>query len=250
MKMKMKKGLLTLALLALIGTGVFAQDDKVNAGDAPEKKTPNAGAVQNAALGYQLVLLGDKNESSTMLLAAAELLGGMKQSDRDSELAKVATDAPKSEKAVHDMSFGAILDRAVEYASEKSKPFVQAQVDELRSGRGLAWELGKNLESVNIQGFTYKVIDQDIIGPGQTIEYTDIVFEGKKPAQIIVIGDDDGDIDLWIFDGAGNKGLIDNDTDATSRCVTEWHPKWQGPFTAKLTNVGNVAEQYIIIANW
>lgn len=248
--MKKKSLLALMAVFCLTASFVFGQDGKVNSGDAPEEKTPDAGAIHNAALGYELVLLGDKNKSSTMLLAAAELLGGMKQSDRESALKKEASEAEGKGKSTHDMSFGAILDRAVEYATNKSKGLIQSQVDELRSGKGLVWEQGKYKESVNIGGVTYKILDHDVIKPGQSFTYRDLKFEGKKPASIVVIGDGDGDLDLWIYDGGGNKNLIDKDTDGTSRCVTKWNPKWTGPFTARVKNVGRITEEYMIIANW
>lgn len=248
--MKKKSLMALMAALYLTTSFAFAQDQKVNSGDAPEQKTPDAGAVQNAALGYELVLLGDKNKSSTMLLAAAELLGGMKQSDRDSALEKEASETEEKGKSAHDMSFGAILDRAVEYATDKSKALVQAQVDDLRSGKGLVWDQGKDKESVNVGGVTYKILDHEVIKPGQSFTYRNLKFEGDKPASIVVIGDGDGDLDLWIHDGAGNKSLIDKDTDSSSRCVTEWNPKWTGPFTARVKNVGRISEEYIIIANW
>ena len=216
----------------------------------PRLKSQMQVQLANAALGYQLVLLGDKNKSSTMLLAAAELLGGMKQSDRDAKLEKEATEATGDEKATHSTTFNSILDRAVEYASEKSKPLVQAQVDELRSGKGLVWSQGKDKEGVTLGGVTYKILDHDVIKPGQSITYTNLKFEGDEPASIVVIGDGDGDLDLWVHDGGGRKSLMDKDTDPSSRCVTEWHPKWDGPFTAKVENVGDVTEEYIIIANW
>ena len=242
--------LLLVASFCLTGSIAQGQEGKVNSGDPPEEKKPNAGAVHNAALGYQLALLGDSNKSSTMMLAAAELLGGMKQSDKDAKLEKSSTKSEGGNKTVQDMSFGAMLDRAVEYSSAKEKEYVQSKVDELRSGRGLAWSQGKNKESVNIGGTTYKILDHEVIYPGQTITYSDLIFEGGKPASIVAIGDGDGDLDLWIYDGGGNKNQIDKDTDGTSRCVTDWHPKWDGPFTARVKNVGRVTEEFLIIANW
>ena len=248
--MKTRVAISLVVVFFLASSFANAQEGKVNSGEAPEKKAPDAGAIQQAAIGYQLALLGDKNKSSNMLLAAAELLGGMKQSPRDVELNKQASESESGDKSPHNMSFGSMLDRAIEYASEDAKNHVKSQVDKLRTGKGLTWSDGKDLESVNVGGKTFKIIDHDVIKPGQTCTYTDLDFEGGEHAKIVVIGDGDGDLDLWVFDGAGKKSLMDKDTDGTSRCVADWNPKWDGPFTARVKNVGRVAEEYLIIANW
>lgn len=51
---------------------------------------------------------------------------------------------------------------------------------------------------------------------------------------VIVIGDGDCDLDLFVYDENGN--LIDEDTDGTDRCVCDWNHSWTGQFKVKVNN--------------
>jgi hypothetical protein len=64
-----------------------------------------------------------------------------------------------------------------------------------------------------------------------------------------VIGDGDGDLDLWVHD-ENTGGLIGDDTDDTSECIVAWTPRYTGPFTIRIANVGAFAERYVVVVNW
>ena len=70
-------------------------------------------------------------------------------------------------------------------------------------------------------------------------------FRGGELARIVVIGDGDTDIDLFIYDAGGN--LIRRDTRLTDFVHVEWTPRWTGEFRIEVVNNGNVWNRYVIV---
>ena len=71
--------------------------------------------------------------------------------------------------------------------------------------------------------------------------------EQNEIAEILVSGDGDTDLDLYVYDENGN--LITSDTDYTDDCYVRFCPKWTGPFRIKIVNRGGVYNNYIILTN-
>jgi len=86
----------------------------------------------------------------------------------------------------------------------------------------------------------------DRVSAHSTDTYT-IRFRGGESAMVIVSGDGDTDLDLYVYDENGN--LIDSDTDSTDDCVCTFNPRWTGPFTIKIKNLGSVYNRYTLITN-
>lgn len=92
-------------------------------------------------------------------------------------------------------------------------------------------------------------------GPASTMDRvqafdTDVYamqFAGGRTARIVVDGDGDTDLDLFVYDEFGN--LIDSDTDGTDYCVASWTPAWTGTFRIEIRNFGDVYNQYRIQTN-
>ena len=217
------------------------------------EKSPSAGAVDQAALAIKLVMIGEKRKSPMMLLAAAEILGDLRQSSKEIPTAEKQSEgsSDKQDKSAPAISYKGLLRRAMELAKDNETlfPLVKARVDALRGGKGITYEDGDDMESVKVGGKTYKIIDHDVISAGESFRYRSYDFEGQKPAKVIIIGDGDGDIDLWVYD-KNTGGLIGKDTDASSNCIVEWTPRYEGPFTIRIKNVGDIAERYVVLANW
>jgi hypothetical protein len=125
---------------------------------------------------------------------------------------------------------------------------VESRVEQL-STRGLIYSQGVGRRTVTTDIGTFKVIDADVLGRGDAKRLGNVRFEGREPAVVVVIGDGDGDLDLWVYD-ENSGALIDSDTDGSSRCVAAWTPRYTGPFTVRVKNVGRYAESYIVLANW
>lgn len=208
--------------------------------------------VSPIEIAARLVLQGEVQKSPIMLLAAADLIGAVPEGKRDvSEIKaeKHGGGEADAEKTTPLMSREALEKRALALAAtESEKQLVQSWIDRPRP-RGLVYEQGKNLPSHVLKGVEYKIIDQGVIGPEQSFTLKNVKFEGQKPARILVIGDGDGDLDLWVHDG-NTGGLIGHDEDLLSICEVVWVTKFEGPFTIKVANVGSVAERYFVLANW
>ena len=92
-------------------------------------------------------------------------------------------------------------------------------------------------------------------GPGSATERvlafdTDvyrITFRGGETARIVVAGDGDTDLDLYVYDEHGH--LIASDTDLTDFCVVTFHPRWTGAFRVEIRNLGSVYNAYTIATN-
>ena len=78
-----------------------------------------------------------------------------------------------------------------------------------------------------------------------TTDVFTLTFRANERACVIVSGDGDTDLDLFIYDENGN--LIASDTDAGDDCIVTWNPRWTGTFTIKVKNLGSVYNNYKIL---
>ena len=72
-------------------------------------------------------------------------------------------------------------------------------------------------------------------------------FWANELAEIVVSGDGDTDLDLYVYDENGN--LIASDTDYTDDCYVRFYPRWTGLFRIKIVNRGGVYNNYAIVTN-
>lgn len=75
----------------------------------------------------------------------------------------------------------------------------------------------------------------------------DVSFVKGYLAEVLVSGDGDTDLDLYIYDSNGN--LIAADTDYTDDCYVNWIPAWTGRYTIRVVNRGRVYNDYVILTN-
>ena len=78
-----------------------------------------------------------------------------------------------------------------------------------------------------------------------TTDVFTVTFRAGERACVIVSGDGDTDLDLFVYDENGN--LIASDTDTGDDCVATWNPRWTGKFTIKVKNLGGVYNNYKIL---
>jgi hypothetical protein len=74
-----------------------------------------------------------------------------------------------------------------------------------------------------------------------------VSFVGGRAAVVMLKGDGDTDLDLYIYDE--NDNLVARDTDNSDYCIAEWLPRWTGEFTIKVVNHGRVYNDFAIITN-
>jgi hypothetical protein len=249
--------------VALIGTIAGCLTAAVISADAPkvgdnltesDEQTKAGSDLSLAATAAQLAIEGENRESPLLLLAAAEVVADLQQSRRDPADVESSTTAADSDGRLPALDADALIARARELAKgdEALAAAVEAMIEGIESNsRGLVFRQGKDLETFELEGVVYKVINtqHSRLDPGDELTLENVVFEGGQPAQVLVIGDGDGDLDLWVYDGnTGNE--IASDTDLTSVCVADWTTRYEGPFTIKVKNVGTVWERFYVLANW
>ena len=86
---------------------------------------------------------------------------------------------------------------------------------------------------------------EDIIYANSTVTYTMYCQAGVE-SSVLVIGDGDTDLDLYIYDENGN--LVDSTTDEWDIGLCEWTPRRSGTFTIKIHNRGDVYNRCTIIS--
>jgi len=94
-----------------------------------------------------------------------------------------------------------------------------------------------------VNGPVYHV---DRVRAGETDVYT-LSFRGGEEASIVVYGDGDTDLDLYVYDE--NDNLIEYDNDSTDLCAVSFYPRWTGPFKIHIRNLGHVYNEYVLATN-
>jgi hypothetical protein len=246
--------LFAVIILLLAPYAEAAEPKSQTSATPPESsnKVASDPVLNQATLATQLALEAEKQQSPTLYLAAIELMSNLTQSSRKSTAVLEKEPATTtSKKASLQLDIHQWGDKAREYAKGDKAllSLVENRLENYSSREGLTAAYGKTKPEIQIQGKTFKVLATETLDPGQTLIMQKVIFEGGKPAIAGVIGDGAGDLDLWVYDG-NSGGLIGSDTDNTSVCKVQWITKFEGPFTIRVKNVGKLAEQFIVIANW
>lgn len=219
------------AILCLCGLSIaaFAQEEK----PASDKKaSPELAALQTAA---GLAKYGYENYSATALIEAAKIIAETPVQDLD------AQGTPSEEQTVTEKPTRLRLDPdqlladAQKYAGrDKVVVNYAKQVEKIVKGGGTRGAVGGPRYG---EGRVY----------GKTYTDYEIKFWASELAEVIVIGDGDNDLDLYIYDQNGN--LIASDTDYTDQCVCRWVPAWTGTFRIRIVNRGAIYSDFAIATN-
>jgi hypothetical protein len=253
-KLAMWLGVLASAAFASTGALAGEEDPEATAGRSPNVTTesPEEAAMaglERAQMAARLAVEGTKRRSPILMLAAAEVLAHLKESERDDEGVQAEG---RGAGQPTEFTIERLLAQAEKFAGddEQMVKLVRQRAKQIQS-RGLVWYQGKDLPTRYLQGVPFKVLNPGIvfIEANGWHRWTNVVFEGKKPAAVVVVGDGDGDLDLFVYDG-NTGGLIGEDTDTSSVCLVEWTPRYEGPFTILVKNVGRIAENCVVLVNW
>ncbi len=71
-----------------------------------------------------------------------------------------------------------------------------------------------------------------------------VKFYGNEAGAVMISGDGDTDLDLFVYDENGN--LVGSDTDGSDDCVVRLNPRWTGTFRIEVRNLGSVYNRYEI----
>lgn len=208
----------------------------------PEKKSPIAGeaspAVEALRLAGDLVKYGYAQQSALPLLNALEILQTVSTQDLDGQRQAGTSTTVESGKKKGVLTFDKkqILADAKDFAKAEENEAISAMIAAYESKSGVQ-QRGR----VGGASTTYERVNAN------STDVYQISFVANRRAEIVVVGDGDTDLDLYVYDSNGN--LIESDTDYTDNCYVSWTPLWTGRFTVKVKNRGNVYNNYVIITN-
>lgn len=192
-------------------------------------------AVSALRLASDLVRYGYSQQSAMPLINALQIISENPTQPLKAEVERdveVIEDASKSGKITLD--FDTILADAKDFADGNEtllSLLAQIEADNQGAHRG----------AVNGPSKTYETVRA-----GDTDIYR-ISFVAGYLAEILVSGDGDTDLDLYVYDSNGN--LIESDTDYTDDCYVRWVPRWTGSFIVKIVNRGRVYNRYVMLTN-
>ena len=220
-----------LAFICLCGLSIaaFAQEEK----PASDKKTsPELAALQTAA---SLARYGYENYSATALIEAAKIIAETPVQELDAQGTPSENQTVEPKERRLRLNPEELLADAQKYAGrDKVVVNYAKQVEKTIKGGGTRGAVGGPKYG---EGRVY----------GKTYTDYDVKFWAGELAEVIVVGDGDNDLDLYVYDGNGH--LIAQDADYSDDCYVSWVPAWTGRFIVKVVNRGPVYNKYVLLTN-
>ncbi|MCC6418850.1 MAG: hypothetical protein IT429_11500 [Gemmataceae bacterium] len=234
-------------LLLAVATGPGSADDKkegkkegVNVAGKDLKKfteDKKSQAANDLGLAGQLIRYGRQHKSPEALLTAARILGTTATAERKEQpKTEVAKDKKGEERkgAAPDNSPKALLAEAKKMA--RNDKTIVAMADRVGQAldegiRGAASGPLRSLHRIPAYG---------------THSYR-ITFRGGETARVVLDGDGGTDLDLFIYDENGN--LVRSDVGLSDYANLSWVPRWTGPFTIRVRNLGRFSNGYFLTNN-
>jgi hypothetical protein len=229
----MKQLFLSLLVATFVSVNlVYSQDNQSGSTEKKGETAAPSPAMQTVILAGQLAKYGYENNSATALIQAAELYLSVGTTEFKPESAEQGKgeETPKDEHVSHDPK--QILADAKTLA--EGDAVVLALLDKVEKTK-------PNRGSVGGPKYgEYKVFAYS------TDRYS-LKFWANERATVVVSGDGDTDLDLFVYDENGR--LIAKDDDYSDDCVVNWIPRWTGQYIIKVVNRGNVYNRYAIGTN-
>lgn len=234
--MRIKKTpLAAAAIIACLAMGAtMASDQKQpNFGAKTAEPTDAWRTLHELHLASQLADYGRETRNPMAMIVAAEMTAHA--STHDVDRAKTSeggsAEAGAEKEAGPDGSTAGLLAEARAMAGQNQA--LIASIDRIAAteSKGRTAGPSRTIERVN----------------SNTTDVYDIEFRGGEQAVVLVSGDGDTDLDLFIYDENGNE--ICTDEDLTDQLICEWQPRWTGNFKVKVKNHGDVYNQYELYTN-
>lgn len=204
--------------------------------DKPEIKGETSESLAAVKLANQVLRYGYENKSTLALLDALQIfsenptqaLNATKQGD--------AVDETKNDgkKAKVSFDYDSVLADAKAFAD--GDPNLLALIDNIDAE-------AKGAQRGNINGPSR---DYSSVNGNSYVDYTASFVAGEL-AEVLVSGDGDTDLDLYVYDS--NNNLIAKDIDYSDDCYVRWVPAWTGRYTIRIVNRGPVYNRFVILTN-
>ncbi len=236
------KRLSFFAIIALCAVMVSCNCKKETAQPTEEKAeitqaaSQEIGAIRTAT---ELAKYGYEVESASALIEAAQIFVSIQTQELGAEMEAGAQNENETAKQDKSLDPKDLLAKAKEFAFE----------DELLLG--MIARVENNMAAMAMAECARGAVPAPQEGRGTVYAnshtYYTLKFWANEIAEILVSGDGDTDLDLYVYDENGN--LITSDTDYTDDCYVRFSPRWTGPFRIKIVNRGGVSNNYIILTN-
>jgi hypothetical protein len=232
---------LFLAAMFLLCVSLFAQVGEN--GVKPESSapaSPDVEALQTAAL---LAKYGYDTGSASALIGAAEILvliDTQPLATAGTQSGQTADSGAKSGDPVYTPAN--LLADARRMAGRDATMLAWASAVEAEMNDRAA----RAASATGTRGSGYPKYQVDRVNAFSTIRYQ-LQFYGNQWAEIMVSGDGDTDLDLYIYDSNGI--LVAYDEGYTDDCYVRFIPRWTGYFTIVIKNLGRVYNQFQIWTN-
>lgn len=227
----MKKIILFLSMAALTMSGMAQTVE-----EKPEVKGETSESLAAVKLANQILRYGYENQSTLALLDALQIFSENPTQALNATKQGEAVDETKTEgkKAAVHFDYETVLADAKTFAD--GDPNLLALIDHIDAE-------AKGAQRGNINGPSR---DYYAVNGNSYLDYT-ASFVANQLAEILLSGDGDTDLDLYVYDSNGN--LIASDTDYSDDCYVRWVPKWTGRYTIRIVNRGPVYNRFVILTN-
>lgn len=227
----MKKAILFMTMIA-VAISAIAQTVE----EKPEVKGETSESLAAVKLANQILRYGYENKSTLALLDALQIFSENPTQALNASKEGSAVDESKSDgkKAKVSFDYDSVLVDAKAFAD--GDPNLLALIDNIDAE-------AKGAHRGNINGPSR---DYDTVSGNSHMDYT-ASFVANELAEVLVSGDGDTDLDLYVYDSNGN--LIASDTDYSDDCYVRWVPAWTGRYTIRIVNRGPVYNRFVILTN-
>ena len=227
----MKKILFILSMITVAFSGMAQKVE-----DKPEVKGETSESLAAVKLANQILRYGYENKSTLALLDALQIFSENPTQALNATKDGAAVDESKNEgkKAKVSFDYDSVLADAKAFAD--GDPNLLALIDNIDAE-------AKGAQRGNINGPSR---DYAAVNGNSYMDYT-ASFVVNQLAEVLVSGDGDTDLDLYVYDSNGNP--IASDTDYSDDCYVRWVPAWTGRYTIRIVNRGPVYNRFVILTN-
>ncbi len=227
----MKKLVLFVSMLVL-AIGAMAQSIK----EKPELKGESSESLAAVRLANDLLRYGYTNKSTLALIDALQIFSENPTQPLNTTREGSEVDESKAvgKKAKVSFDYDTVLADAKKFADGDEN--LLALIDNID-----AEAKGAQRGAVNGPSRHYDAVN------GNSTDIYQISFIANVLAEILVSGDGDTDLDLYVYDSNGN--LIASDESYSDDCYVCWIPAWTGKFFVKIVNRGPIYNNYVILTN-
>lgn len=223
------KKLSLLILTGLLSCNISASEKGANYSYQPAVTDT---IITKAKLAHSMAETARDTQDPLLMAAAAKLLATLPTQDADhGEKSEEGTGQEGDEKKSENVS---LFDEARALAKGDKVTvavITQAEQQVMGTTKGRVGGPGRTVERVR---------------SGRTDAYN-ISFRGNQQAEVLISGDGDTDLDLFIYDEYGNEICRSVSSDDDEYCA--WYPRFTGPFSVKIKNLGSVYNEYHMFTN-